>query len=102
LKNYKNFGKIFIGESDIAALILVGCRNNEGLVTQPLYFGEDGYYLAYILNEEAEIGSHYRLEATFNHWLKIYDDHELTYSIRADEIRIYRSGDFGCIIQFIA
>ena len=37
----------------------------------------------------------------FKHWLKIYDDDELTYRVNAQEINIYRAGDFGCIIQTI-
>jgi hypothetical protein len=42
MKNYKDFKKTFIGGSDIATLILVGCRNEEGFATEPLHFGEDG------------------------------------------------------------
>jgi hypothetical protein len=66
-----------------------------------LDFGEDGVYGAYIIDENTEIGSHYSKVATFNDWLKIYDDDELTYKVYAEEINIYRAGDFGCIIQVI-
>lgn len=103
MENYKECPVAYIGDSDIAALILVGYRNGskDGLVTEPLYFGMDGSYKAYIVDEETEIGKHYKLKATFNYWLKIYDDDELVHNIKAKEIKIYRAGDMGCIIQII-
>lgn len=105
MKTYKDFEKTYIGGSDIASLILVGCRKDEGLKTEPLYFGEDGGYSAYIVNqtekEEIKIESHYTKVATFNHWLKIYDDDGKTFDCRGKEINIYRAGQFGCIIQII-
>lgn len=102
MKTYKDFEQKYIGDSDIATLILVGNRNEEGLKTELLRFGEDGYYKAYIVTEiDVEIGSHYKKVATFNHWLKIYDDDELTYRVNAKEINIYRAGLLGCIIQII-
>jgi hypothetical protein len=101
MKHYKECDRRYIGGSDIAALILVGCQNDKGLVTDVLDFGEDGVYGAYIIDENTEIGSHYSKVATFNDWLKIYDDDELTYKVYAEEINIYRAGDFGCIIQVI-
>lgn len=100
MKNYKEYEKRFIGASDIAALILVGCDEN-GLKTSTLDFGEDGSYMAYVVDEDAEIGAHYKKVADFKHWLKIYDDDELTYQVNAQEINIYRAGDFGCTIQTI-
>lgn len=100
MKNYKEYEKRFIGASDIAALILVGCDEN-GLKTSTLDFGEDGSYMAYVVDEDAEIGAHYKKVADFKHWLKIYDDDELTYRVNAQEINIYRAGDFGYIIQTI-
>lgn len=101
MKNYKEYEKRFIGASDIAALILVGCDEN-GLKTSTLDFGEDGSYMAYVVDEDAELGAHYKKVADFKHWLKIYDDDELTYRVNAQEINIYRAGDFGCIIQTIS
>lgn len=100
MKNYKEYEEKFIGGSDIAALILVGCDEN-GLKTSHLNFGEDGSYRAYIVDENAEIGAHYKKVADFKYWFKIYDDHGLTYRVNAKEINIYRAGDFGCIIQVI-
>lgn len=105
MKTYKEFEKKFIGISDIALLVMVGCRENEGLKAEPLRFGEDGCYNAYIVyqteNEEIKIESHYNKVATFNHWLKIYDDEGLIFKENAREINIYRAGQFGCIIQII-
>lgn len=102
MKTYKDFEKKYIGGSDIAALILVGCRGEEGVKTEQLHFDEDGNYSAYIVTEsDVEIGSHYTKVATYNHWLKIYDDDGLTYRVDAKEINIYRAGEFGCIIQII-
>lgn len=100
MKSYKDYEIEFIGGSDIATLILVGCDEN-GLKTGLLNFGEDGSYRAYIVDENAEIGAHYKKVADFKYWFKIYDDHGLTYRVNAQEINIYRAGDFGCIIQTI-
>lgn len=105
MKIYKDFEKKDIGVSDIALLIMVGYRKNEGLITEPLRFGGDGCYYAYIINqtedEDVKIDCHYTKVATFNNWLKIYDDSRLTYEVDAKEINIYRAGDYGCIIQII-
>jgi hypothetical protein len=101
MKNYKKCEKEDIGYSEIATLVLAGCRGEEGLKTEQLCFGADGAYYAYIADSETEIGEHYKKTATFNHWLKIYDDETLRYEVDAKEINIYRAGDFGCIIQII-
>jgi len=102
MKSYKDFEQAHIGGSDVAALIMVGCRGEEGLKTEALDFGEDGCYKAYIVeSEDVEIGSHYKQVAIFNHWLKIYDDNRLTFYMYAREFRVYRAGAFGCIIQII-
>ena len=101
-KTYKDFETEFIGESDIATLILVGYEDENGLKLEELSFGEDGDYRAYIVyGLDVEIGSHYRKVATFKHWLKIYDDTEKTFHRHAKEFNIYRAGEFGCIIQIV-
>lgn len=101
MKEYKDYDKIYIGQSDYAALILVGFRENR-IKTEPLKFFEDGAYMAYFVTEsKVNIGSHYKKVSTFSHWLKIYDDAGLAYKITAREINIYRAGMFGCIIQAI-
>lgn len=102
---YKNYEQKSIGCSDIAALTLTGMRpadepgDGTGLKTCALHFGGDGSYDAYVVDDDAEIGAHYALEATFAHWLKIYDDDELVREFDADIIKVYRAGDFGCIVQ---
>jgi len=102
MKSYKDFEKRYIGDSDIAALILVGYKDNEGLVTQILNFEEDGDYRAYIVRgADVEIGTHYKKVATFNSWLKVYDDDTKILDENAGEINVYRAGMRGCIIQLI-
>lgn len=74
MKTYKDFNKKFIGESDIASLTL---RSETSCAA--LNFGMDAAYMAYIVTEEAEIGSHYKLIFEGKSWLKIFDDTELTF-----------------------
>lgn len=106
MKSYKEYDREFIGDSDIAALIFVG-TTKDGLKANILNFGSDGRYNAYIVDENAKIGDHYTLEmefetsSGFRAWLKIYDDVGLMADYKADKIRVYRAGDFGCIIQLI-
>lgn len=106
MKSYKEYEKVFIGDSDIAALTFVGITK-DGLKANILNFGSDGRYNAYVVDENAKIGDHYTLEmefetsSGFKAWVKIYDDEELTKDYSADKIRVYRAGDFGCIIQLI-
>lgn len=61
MKSYKDFEKEFIGDSDIATLIMLGydSKEKDGLLLKKLNFGEDGNYRAYIVEGQAEIGSHY-------------------------------------------
>ena len=99
-KSYKEYSKRYIGISDYASLILVGC-GEEGLNLKELCFGEDNDYLAYVVDSEAEIGAHYKKIASFTHWLKIYDDDSLTAEFKANKIIVYRAGEMGCIIQLI-
>ena len=53
MKYYKEYDKEYIGFSDTATLIFVGCSDN-GLEAKPILFGEDGCYRAYIVDENAE------------------------------------------------
>ncbi len=99
MKNYKFYETISLGSSDIATLILSGIKDSTGLSLEKLTFGEDGNYSAYLVDAEAEIGSHYTLVNEFTKWLKIYDDDECMADLSADIIKIYRAGEFGCIIQ---
>lgn len=101
MKSYKEYPKKCLGGSDYAALTMAGCKENTGLTSAILHFGEDGIYDAYFVDENAEIGDHYELIATFNYYMKIYDDYNLTTSLSGSTINIYRAGDYGCIIQVI-
>lgn len=99
MKNYKEYNKTWIGESDVAALILVGCGEDGMLQSTVLKFGGDDAYLAYVVDEEASIGSHYKKVAEFWSWMSIYDDSERTARFKAQKICVYRAGEYGCIIQ---
>lgn len=103
MKSYKDFNKEFIGDSNISTLIMIGYDNIEkdGLSLKKLVFGEDGHYMSYIVRGEANIGSHYKLVAEFEYWLKIYDDDGLVRVLRANVIKVYRAGEIGCIIQLL-
>lgn len=106
-RHYKDYQIIYIGDSDIAALTMVGCRDGAGLVPEMLYFGGDNSYHAYLIertaSETVEIGAHYKLVATYNHWLSIFDDFGRTYHSekKVDRINVYRAGQYGCIIELI-
>lgn len=101
MKTYKEFSKVGLGGSDIAALVFVGCKENSGAVAEMIAFGQDDCYEAYMVNDkDALIGEHYTLVAEFAYWLKVYDDEELTLKLNAKHIRVYRAGSMGCIIQY--
>ena len=69
MKTYKDFEKEYIGESDVAALTMVG-MTEECLTAQILHFGGDDAYSAYIVDEaDVEIGKHYSQVASFKTWL---------------------------------
>jgi hypothetical protein len=97
--NYKEFNKVWLGESDIAALTL---RSGNGIYD--LKFGEDGSYHAYeCVGDDVEIGSHYTKVFEGRRWLKVFNDYRLVYDVYFDEystVDIYRSGSFGCIIHW--
>ena len=100
MKSYKDFEKMYIGESDIACLTMVGFAPEQGLTAQLLHFGGDNAYSAYIVDEpDVEIGAHYSLVGRFDSWLKIYDDRELVFERCSDKIEVYRAGEYGCIIH---
>ena len=98
MKNYKDYEKVFIGDSDIAALILSGDKGDV-----ELKFGQDGRYNAYLVerteSEEVQIGEHYHKVFETDKWLKIFDDGGLT-KVLFGKITIYRAGE-GCIIEVV-
>lgn len=99
MKKYDDFVKMPIGASDIAALTVRAVNN-----VFDLKFGADGGYSAYIVDQPAVIGNHYKRVARFeSSWIRIYDDDGLVFYKRdndANAINIYRAGEFGCIIEF--
>ena len=96
MKSYKEYNKKHIGNSDIAR-VLIDSWN--GL--KYLHFAQDGNYEAYMVDDNAEIGAHYKKVAEYTDWLKIYDDTGLALSLhhQGAKYEIYRAGDFGCIIK---
>jgi hypothetical protein len=101
MKSYKEYPTHYIGESDIAALTITGIQANKGVQAEILRFGKDSAYSAYIADENAEIGAHYKLQMSFKNWIRIYDDYHFIVELRAEKINIYRAGEMGCIIQLI-
>lgn len=104
MKTYKNFEKQYIGDSDVACLIASGCGDG-GVKSEVIRFGGDNSYHAYIVRgKDVEIGSHYRLVASFRTWINIYDDQGLTFTLHEYDstINVYRAGEYGCIIQVIS
>ena len=99
--DYHNYGKKSLGYSDIAELVLVGYMADRGASAKLLHYGSDGCYSAYLVDGNADIGSAYKLVASYESWLKVYDDDGLTATFKADEIKVYRCGMFGTIIQLI-
>lgn len=106
MTNHHDYQKIYLGESDIASLILVGitqARENKQaeLVAEILGFSMDGDYMAYVVDEEAIIPDYSEKEFEFTSWMNVYDDDKRMARFFADSIRVYRAGDMGCIIQTI-
>lgn len=102
MKTYKDFEKIFIGNSDIGTLILAGFVDGKGIVTDKLIFRHDDFYYAYVVYEkDVQIGEYYHDVARFNYWVRIYDDNGLGKEFEADKIIIWRDEEIGCIIQLI-
>ena len=90
---YKDYSQS-LGFSDIANLTLRVA--DKSIILQ---FGEDGEYKTYVIDQETEVPSHYHLVDEGSHWLKIYDDEKLVGYFVADDIKVYRAGERGCLIQ---
>lgn len=67
----------------------------------PLHFGEDGTYHAYIVHGTCDIPLHYAEVAQFKDKIDIIDDDGFVTCYEANVIRVYRAGEFGCIIQLL-
>lgn len=57
MKSYKDFKRVSIGYGDIAALTVISCEPERGVVPHLLKFGGDSSIYAYIVDEpDVEIG----------------------------------------------
>ena len=93
---------VYLGKSNITALIAVGCVEGGGLGTKIIRFNANGAYDAWhVTDEKVEIPKHYEKVATFDWWLKIYDDDGLVYKSNpaSKYIEIYRAGSYGILIR---
>lgn len=97
MANYKE-NTISLGYSDIASLVVVGYIPGKGADAHMLSLGGDGSYKGYVITDYELVPEHYKKAYECNHWLKIYDDEHLVYSVEADHIAIYRAGDYGILI----
>ena len=100
-KTYKDYKKIYIGESDRAELTLRFFNNEQKAIDhQGLHFGSDGAYDAYlIIDENVDIPEHYKLVFESNSpWLEVIDDMNIITFNNIENLKIYRAGDYGCII----
>lgn len=64
MKSYKDYYKTYIGGSDSARLTL---KTSDG-ATESLYFGKDGDYSAYIVNEYTPVPEHYHKRYVLCRW----------------------------------
>ena len=113
MKSYKEYERQFIGDSDIAALIFVG-TTKDGLKANILNFGSDGRYNAYVVDEIVKMTVQENTYLTSNSF-RMTEQRDIflresvqrrkasycSGNMRTDKIRVYRAGDFGCIIQLI-
>ena len=98
MKNHHNCPKVSIGSSDLAELIVRG----PGKVGT-LAFGEDGSYRAYIVDRDCDIPGYYKQVFECRNWIVVYDDEGKSFEIEnhGSTYRVFRAGEFGCIIQRI-
>lgn len=101
-KSYREFDKATIGESESATLLMCGPLQSGEASAVKLCFREDSLYSAYIVTGfDVDVGAHYSLVAVFKSWLRIYDDFGISFKAEADQIEVYRAGDFGCVIKLV-
>ena len=107
---------VYIGSSDIAALIIAGPEApmkgiRTGISAGYLHFLEDGDYKATLIERTAEetsdIGRDYVLFNSYENWVRFYDDEACTLKIYADRINIYvhiyvpKGKEHACIIEAV-
>lgn len=107
MKSYKDCPVISLGYSDIATLIVVGCRawhdgKSSCLKLDEIHYGGDDFYDAYLVTDkDVEIGNHYKKVFECESWLKIYDDDTCVFKsdYQYNRFEIYRAENFGTIIR---
>lgn len=99
MKNYKDFEKMYIGRSDSAYLTVAEYGIVDDITWHELKFGEDGDYSAYICWGDLDIGEHYKKVLELHKRITIVDDDIARFDAEAENIDIYRAGDFGCVIH---
>lgn len=101
MKHYKD-NINYIGFSDYGSLILAGHVNTQGFTIRELKFGCDGEFWGYEIDQTYDVSDQYDLVAEFNDWMKIYDDSKLVKHYKGRKIKVYRTGDFGALIQILS
>ena len=98
---HHDYEKVFIGSSDSARLKVIHRVGNHVSKTY-LNFGEDGEYKAYIVDESCTIPDTYELRHSFEGgYVDLFDDEGYNVYIKGETVKIYRRGDFGCIVKII-
>lgn len=107
-RTYKAYPKQNLGNSDIANITVRYAsdeiENNNYIHYFNLHFGSDGDYYAYLIdNDYCKIPQHYELVFDKDvYWADFIDDKEATYHINKQcNLKIWRAGNFGCIIQIV-
>lgn len=107
---------VYIGSSDIAAIVVAGPEVlrggvRAGLSARYLHFLKDGNYKVTLIERTAEetsdIGRDYILFGRYESWVCFYDDEECTLKVYADHINIYvniyvpKGKGHTCIIEAV-
>lgn len=107
-RTYKEYPKQHLGSSDIANITVRYAddeiENHNYIHYFNLHFGGDGDYYAYLIdNDYCKIPQHYELVFDKKVYLVDFiDDREVTYHISKQcNLKIWRAGNFGCIIQIV-
>ena len=85
MKSYKEYEKFHFGSTDIASILIRRCNDTpiEASVAS------DGVCFGYIVDEEAEIGSHYTKVCDANNWIMVYGDTGRVANLFADKIEVW-------------
>ena len=87
--------------TDYGVLVMAGIDGSGKLSVQPLEIGlKSGEAAKAVIAAGSEtVPEHYSHVATFHRFLKIYDDNELAKKYWGKEIRVFRAGRTGVLIQ---